>query len=107
MPDAAALIRNARHAAGLTQKELAARLNMTQSAIAKLERPGANPTVDTLDRVLRGTERRLELLAPSWGDFDIDLLRDNLRLTMAERIELADELAAQAHQLRAAMVRRS
>jgi transcriptional regulator with XRE-family HTH domain len=106
MTDAAALIRHARQTAGLTQRELAERLNMTQSAIAKLERPGANPTVDTLDRVLRGTQRRLELVAPSWGEFDIDLLRENLGLTMTQRLEAADRLAAQAHQLRATMVRR-
>ena len=47
------LIRDARRAAGLTQAELAARLGISQSAIAKLEREGSNPTVETLDRVLR------------------------------------------------------
>ena len=62
------LIRDARRAAGLTQAELAARLGVSQSAIAKLEREGANPTVQTLDRVLRATGHRLQLIAPAWSD---------------------------------------
>jgi transcriptional regulator with XRE-family HTH domain len=52
-PDA--LVRDARRAAKLTQAELAQRLGMSQPAIAKLERPDANPTVRTSDRVLRAT----------------------------------------------------
>jgi transcriptional regulator with XRE-family HTH domain len=62
-----ALIREARSAAQLTQAELARRLGTSQPAIVKLERPGANPTVRTLDRVLRATGHRLELRAPTWS----------------------------------------
>lgn len=58
---AAALIRKARNEAGLSQAELGRRLGMSQAAIAKLERSGSNPTVDTLDDVLWATGRRLEL----------------------------------------------
>jgi transcriptional regulator with XRE-family HTH domain len=104
MSDAAKLIRDARRAAGLTQRELAERLDMTQSAIAKLERPGANPTVDTLDRVLRATEHRLQLIAPSWGSVDVHQIGDSLKLSMAERIEQAVLQYAQARRLRAAFV---
>ncbi len=105
MSDAAKLIRDARQAAGLTQRELAERLNMTQSAIAKLERPGANPTVETLDRVLHATEHRLQLLAPSWGNVDVHQIRDSLKLSMAQRIEQAERMYAEAAVLRAGMVR--
>lgn len=105
MKAAATIIRDARHAAGLTQRELAQRLHMTQSAIAKLERPEANPTVETLDRVLRATGRRLELIAPAWGDIDEDLIRDSLAVPMAERIQQAERLALDFAQIRAAMVR--
>ena len=62
------LIRDARRAAGLTQAELAARLGVSQSAVAKREREGANPTVQTLDRTLRAAGFRLQLIAPAWGD---------------------------------------
>ena len=88
------LIRDARRAAGLTQAELAARLGISQSAIAKLEREGSNPTVETLDRVLRATGHRLQLIAPAWGrpidepgpSIDVDLVRRHLELTPAERV---------------------
>ena len=61
--NAAALILKTRTEAGLTQAELARRLGRTQPTVASLERPGANPTVATLDAVLRALGRRLELSA--------------------------------------------
>jgi transcriptional regulator with XRE-family HTH domain len=63
MVEAATLLREARYAAGLTQAALAERLDVSQAAIAKLERQGANPTVSTLDNVLWATGHRLELSA--------------------------------------------
>ncbi|MDX6718073.1 MAG: hypothetical protein QOJ63_327 [Solirubrobacteraceae bacterium] len=88
------LIRDARRAAGLTQAELAARLGVSQSAVAKLEREGANPTVETLDRVLRPTGHRLQLIAPAWGtaidepgpSIDVGLVREHLKLDKGRRI---------------------
>jgi len=55
------LLRKAREAAGLTQGELAERLGVSYQAVQKLERSGANPTVATLERVLRGLGWGLEL----------------------------------------------
>lgn len=55
------MLRKAREAAGLTQAEVAARLGVTYQAVQKWERSGANPTVATIDRVLRALGRRLEL----------------------------------------------
>ena len=60
----AALIRTARTESGLTQVQLAARIGISQAALAKLERPGSNPTVRTLERVLRAAGRRLQMEAP-------------------------------------------
>lgn len=82
-----ALIREARLAAGLTQAQLADRLGATQSAIAQLERPTANPTIDRLDATLRAAGRRLELAAvPHRPSVDETLLARNLRMTPAERL---------------------
>jgi transcriptional regulator with XRE-family HTH domain len=76
------LIRDARRAAGLTQVELAARLGVSQSAISKLEREGSNPTVETLDRVLRPTGHRLQLIASAWSEgVDVTLIRQALERT--------------------------
>lgn len=85
--EADALIRAARAEAKLTQAQLARRLGTSQPAIVKLERPGANPTVRTLDRVLRATGHRLELSAPAWSaGVDESQLRERLRLTPAQRL---------------------
>lgn len=72
MSQAATLLREARYAAGLTQAALAERLDVSQAAIAKLERKGANPTVDTLDNVLWATGHRLELSAAPASRPDAD-----------------------------------
>jgi transcriptional regulator with XRE-family HTH domain len=93
-PDA--LIRHARGVAGLTQAELARRLGTSQPAIVKLERPGANPTVRTLDRVLRATGHELELSAPTWSPgIDESLIRKQLELVPAERLRQLERHAAQ------------
>lgn len=101
------LIRDARRAAGLTQAELAARLGVSQSAIAKLEREGSNPTVETLDRVLRPTGHRLQLIAPAWSTgVDISLIRQALeRRTPAERIKSVENMHKDMRRLRRAAAR--
>ena len=51
------LLRQARVEEGLTQAELARRLGMSAQAVRKLERSGANPTLDTLARVASALNR--------------------------------------------------
>jgi len=100
------LIRDARRAAGLTQAALAARLGVSQSAIAKLEREGCNPTVETLDRVLRATGHRLQLIAPAWSDgVDESLIRQALERTPAERIKSVERMHEDMRRLRASAAR--
>jgi transcriptional regulator with XRE-family HTH domain len=79
------LLRTARLDAGLTQAQLAARLGVSQPAIARLERPDANPTVATLDRALRAAGRRLTS-EPTPPDVDETQIVERLRLTPAERL---------------------
>jgi ribosome-binding protein aMBF1 (putative translation factor) len=45
----------------LTQVQLAKRLGISPAQVARLERPGANPTVDTLRRLARPLGLRLEI----------------------------------------------
>ncbi len=88
MTRASALIRDARHGAGLTQATLARRLGTTQSAIARLERPGSNPTMSTVERVLGATGRRLELsTAPPRSSIDETLVAGMLRMTPEQRLK--------------------
>lgn len=60
---ASSLIKQSRHAAGLTQQRLAALANTTQSAIAAYESGSRQPTVPVLSRMLAATGHRLELAA--------------------------------------------
>lgn len=102
----AAMIREARRQAGLTQAELASRLAITQSAVAKLERDGSNPTVETLDRTLRATGHRLQMIAPAWSDgVDVTLIRQALERTPAERIKSVEQMHHDMRRLRMATAR--
>jgi DNA-binding XRE family transcriptional regulator/predicted RNase H-like HicB family nuclease len=58
-------LRWARQEAGLTQAELASRIGVSQQQVAKLERPGANPSIITLRKVASalGVRVRFELVA--------------------------------------------
>jgi len=100
MSAAASLLRDARRSAGLTQADLAHRLGVSQAAVAKLESPRANPTVDTLDRALWATGHRLTLDAPARSaGVDESLIRRHLELTPAERIRGIEAMYAQAQAL--------
>jgi len=96
---AATTLRDARHASGLTQTELAKRLGTSQAAVARLERQGANPTVATLRRALRAAGHGLELRAtPQPSSLDLPQLLRHLNMTPAERLR--------AHQVAYASTRR-
>jgi len=95
-----ALLRDARRAANLTQAELARRLGVSQAAVAKLERHGANPTVETLDRAVWATGRRLLLGTEARGaGVDESLIRRQLELTPAERVRGIETMYAQMRAL--------
>lgn len=87
---ASELIRSTRLESGLTQVELARRMGVSQAAIARLERNGSNPTVDTLSRAMAAVGRHLELSAsePRLPDVDEDQIRHHLRMTPAERVRM-------------------
>jgi transcriptional regulator with XRE-family HTH domain len=100
MLDAASLLKDARGRAGLTQAELGSRLGISQAAVARLERPGANPTVETLENALWATGHRLALDAPArQPGVDESLIRQHLELTPAERLRGIETMYAQARML--------
>jgi transcriptional regulator with XRE-family HTH domain len=98
--DPAALLKASRRHAGLTQRQLALRLGVSQAAVAKLERPGANPTFETLAGALRATGHRLELsVSPRRGGVDESLVRRQLELSPGERLRGLEGMYAQARAL--------
>ena len=58
---ASALI-EARSRAGLTQEEVAGRMNTTQTVVARLESGRAKPSTRTLERFARATGTRLRVI---------------------------------------------
>jgi transcriptional regulator with XRE-family HTH domain len=87
MPSSSSLLKDARASAGLTQAQLASRMGVSQAAVAKLEGPRANPTIATLDAVLRGTGRELVLTAkPLSRGIDETLVIEQLKLTPEQRL---------------------
>jgi transcriptional regulator with XRE-family HTH domain len=97
----ATLLRDARASSNLTQAGLAERLGKSQATIASLERPGANPTLATLDEALRATGHRLELRAlPFEASVDETLIARNLRLSPAERLAAFETAHREVEELR-------
>ena len=100
------LIKQARREAGLTQKQLAARMSVTQAAVAQIESASANPTWATLQRALDATDHRLDLrLLPVERQVDASLLREALRMTPFERIAAAHRLTLESEKIAAAAER--
>jgi transcriptional regulator with XRE-family HTH domain len=78
------ILRAARRAAGLTQRELARRAGVPQPAISRIERGIVSPTLTTLGRLLRQCGVELETV-PRVGEVDRTLIRERLRLTAGQR----------------------
>jgi transcriptional regulator with XRE-family HTH domain len=81
-------LKRARESSGLTQAELARRLDTTQSAIARLEASGANPRFDTFRQAVAATGHAIQIeLEPStYPGLDQTMIASNLRKTPRERL---------------------
>jgi transcriptional regulator with XRE-family HTH domain len=83
---AGTVLREARRAAGLTQRELGRRAGVPQPAVARLERDRSSPRFDTLDRLLRACGKALDVVDRPGAGVDRTLIRDRLRLSPGERV---------------------
>jgi transcriptional regulator with XRE-family HTH domain len=84
------MLRTARQRAGMTQRQLAQRLRVPQSQIARIESGAVVPRVDTLDRLLRGCGESLEAMPLLGIGVDRTGFREMLRLSPSERLERAE-----------------
>lgn len=87
--NAAASLRNARLAEGLSQRELARRARVAQPAVARIEAGRVVPGVDTLERLLRACGHTLEVKRRAGAGIDRSVIRELLKLTPRERLDLA------------------
>ncbi len=92
MASAAALIKRSRLEAGLTQAELARRVEVTQPVIARLEREGANPRLQTLEKVIAATGQSLELGTGPAAGIDETMIAADLKLPPDERLRRFEQL---------------
>lgn len=86
MASAAALVKAARAQATLTQVDLARRLGVSQPVVARLERPGANPRLETLERVIAATGSSLEFALVPPPSIDETMIKADLKLSPEQRL---------------------
>lgn len=79
----------ARRGAGLSQRELSRRSGVPQAAISRIEHGLVSPRTETIDRLLRACGMDLELVVRPGTGLDRTLIRERLRLSIAERAGLA------------------
>ncbi len=96
------LVREMRKRAGLTQVELAQRLDTTQSAIARLERGVGHPTLERLSQIAEACGLELQVRLVDADDHDWSMVARNARLTPARRVERAMSGIHLARELRKA-----
>jgi transcriptional regulator with XRE-family HTH domain len=87
--DAGSLLRHARTKAGLSQRQLARRAGVSQTAISQIEGGKASPRFETLDRLLSVCGFELDLIPRAGVGIDRTTLRELLQLAPAERARIA------------------
>jgi transcriptional regulator with XRE-family HTH domain len=90
---AAELLHEARRRAGLSQRALAARAEVAQPAIARIESGASDPRVDTLDRLLAACAAGLTVVPRPGTGIDRTGIRALLALGPTQRLHLAVEEA--------------
>lgn len=97
---AAQMLRDARRTAGLTQRELAQRARMPQATVGRIESGQVSPRVDTLETLLRAAGSELRVGHRPGVGIDRTQIRELLRQTPMQRLQLAAGDAAGMSRLR-------
>jgi len=108
----AQLVRGMRRSSGLTQRALAARAGLQQSALADIERSAHDTGGEQLERIANAAGYRLTVLptsartAADWADFIYEELRSTRRseeVAFRALIGLSDDLASVTKAVRVAL----
>jgi transcriptional regulator with XRE-family HTH domain len=98
------LVREARRRAGLTQAELAAKADTTQSAIARLEAGRTNPSFDLVLRLLKLCGFRLDVSLDPYDDSDLAQAEASLRRPLEGRLDYMESALRSMIELRKAFL---
>lgn len=85
MPRTGELIRQARLAAGLTQRELAERAGKAVSVIGRWERGEVRPSLETVQEIVEAAGLRLDVAIVD-DEHDRGLIAETLRLSPRQRL---------------------
>jgi transcriptional regulator with XRE-family HTH domain len=80
------LIKEGRRRTGVSQRELARRLNTSQAAIARWESGTVKSNLESVERALRACALELRVNLVPIDDHDTQLDREQLRLTPDQRL---------------------
>ena len=89
MSMAGRMLRDARHRAELTQRQLARKSGIPQETIARIERGRTDPRVNTLDRLLAACEFGLEVMPRLGIGIDRSQIDERLDTPMDRRLAIA------------------
>ena len=107
MSTASRILRYARRHAGMTQRELAVASGAPQPAIARIERGGVSPRLDTLERLLAAAGTTLEPMTQLGVGVDRSLIRAQLAQSPEDRVRSAGAAGRNLAALMAAVDRGS
>ena len=99
--DTAALIREARTLAGLSQAELAAKAGTTQPVVSRWERGLDVPRVDTLGRIFQACGFEADLRFRRHDDVDRSQITQQLSMSPAERARFFESVIEAVEETRA------
>lgn len=85
------MLRHARRAAGMTQRQLAQESGIPQPAIARIESGKVVPRMSTIERLVSACGYSLELAPRRGVGVDRSMMRELLKLTPVERAKRAVE----------------
>ena len=83
------MLRYARQLAGLTQRQLAELAGVPQATVGRIEGGLVTPRTDTLERLLRAAGLELTVGSRPGIGIDRSQIRELLRLTPRQRLDLA------------------
>lgn len=95
-----ALLQEARRQAGMSQRALAEAADRPQSTIAKIERGRRDPTLTTLQQLVRAAGFDLRIQLVRRDDHDAVLIDEMLEMTPGERLDLLEQQAESFEGLR-------